>query len=157
MPLISATFILVATINLPNALAFSLPQDVVPKPLFLDFLEYGFSLDSTQIFPNETIKNEVLSNYTTTQYNITNLEHDLMGNTINATDVRINVTPSAMDDTKTRLDLEIYAEHVNVTGANERYFEDVQLQSIYGIYDNSTDLIEMHVPIDVALAYIGRS
>jgi hypothetical protein len=80
-----------------------------------------------------------------------------MGNVINASDVRINVTSSAIDEAKTRLDLEISAEGVNVTGTNSGYYEDVKMQSIYGIHDNKTDLIEMHVPIDVALAYLGKS
>jgi hypothetical protein len=141
----------------PNAFADPVQGQSIPRPLFLDFLEYGFSLNSSQIFPNETIKNQVLTAQNTTQYSIPNLEHELMGNVINASDVRINVTPSAIDETKTRLDLEIAAERVNVTGTNNAYYEDVQMQSIYGIHDNKTNLIEMHIPIDVALAYLGRT
>ncbi len=148
---------LVTTIHLPNAFAYSIPVRAAPHPLFLDFLEYGFFLNSSQIFPNETIKNEVLNSDSMTQYNISSLEHELMGNMINATDVRVNVTPSAIDETKTRLDLEISAEQVNVTGSINRYYDNVQLRPLYGIYDSKTDLIEMHVPIDVALVYLGRT
>jgi hypothetical protein len=99
----------------------------------------------------------VLTAQNTSQFSIPNLEHELMGNVINASDVRINVTPSAINETKTRLDLEIAAERVNVTGSNSGHYEDVQMQSIYGIHDSKTDLIEMHVPIDVVLAYLGRT
>ena len=150
VPLLGITFI-------PNASAYDYPAQSISAPLFLDFLEYGFSLNASQIFPNETIKHQVLTAQNTSQFSIPNLEHELMGNVINASDVRINVTPSAIDETRTRLDLEISAGRVNVTGSNAGYYEDVQMQSVYGIHDNKTDLIEMHVPINVALAYLGRT
>ena len=131
-------------------------MEVIPRAHFLDFIDYTFTLDSAQIFPNETLKNEILSNQTRSQYNISSLNHELMGHEINATDVRVNVTPSAIDDMRTRLDLEIYAERVNVTGSADRYYDKVQLESIYGIHDRRSDAIEMHIPINVALSYLGR-
>ena len=128
---------------------------VIPRAHFLDFIDYTFTLNSSQIFPNETMKNEVLENETSAQYYIPNLEHDLMGHTLNATDVKVNVTPTTIDDNRTRLDLSIHAEKVNVTGSNNGFYEKVDLDSLYGIYDRNTDMIEMHVPLDVALSYIG--
>ncbi len=79
-----------------------------------------------------------------------------MGHRINATDVRVNVTPARIDDSRTRLDLQIYAEHVNVTGTSDRFYDRVELESLYGIHDRRSDIIEMHVPMDVALSYLGR-
>lgn len=129
--------------------------EIIPRAHFLDFIDYTFTLNSTQIFPNETLKNDILSNHTRSQYNISSLDHELMGHDINATDVRVNVTPSTIDDTRTRLDLEIYAERVNVTGSTDRFYDSVQLESIYGIHDRRSDTIEMHIPINVALSYLG--
>ena len=129
---------------------------ILPRADFLDFLDYTFSLNSSQIFPNATVKNSVLENQSESQYNISSLEHELMGHRINATDVRVNVTPAPIDYSKTRLDLEIYAEHVNVTGASDRFYERVELESLYGIHDRRSDIIEMHVPMDIALSYLGR-
>ncbi|HJS82173.1 MAG TPA: hypothetical protein VJ742_04985, partial [Nitrososphaera sp.] len=67
---------------------------MLPRAHFLDFLDYTFSLNSSQIFPNATVKNSVLENQSKSQYNISSLEHELMGHRINATDVRVNVTPA---------------------------------------------------------------
>jgi hypothetical protein len=128
----------------------------LPKAYFLDFLDYTFLLNSSQIFPNATIKENVLENQSRSQYNISSLEHELMGHRINATDVRVNVTPSSIDDSRTRLDLQIYAEQVNVTGASNGYYDRVELESLYGIHDKRSEVIEMHVPLDVALSYLGR-
>ena len=129
---------------------------MLPRAHFLDFLDYTFSLNSSQIFPNATVKNSVLENQSKSQYNISSLEHELMGHRINATDVRVNVTPARIDDSRTRLDLQIYAEHVNVTGTSDRFYDRVELESLYGIHDRRSDIIEMHVPMDVALSYLGR-
>lgn len=131
-------------------------QAAIPHAYFLDFLDYTFTLDSAQIFPNDTIKNDVLNNQTRVQYNISSLEHELMGHHINATDVKVNVTPSTIDENRMRLDLEIFAQHVNVTGASSRYYDRVDLESLYGIYDSRTDQIEVHIPMGVALSYLGK-
>ena len=139
-------------------MAFASPSQQlteVPQAYSLGFLDYRFTLNSSQIFPNETIKQDVLNNHTRSQYNISSLEHGLMGYQINASDVRVNVTPSSIDEARTRLDLQIYAERVNVTGSADRFYDRVELESLYGIHDRRTDLIEMHVPLDVALSYLG--
>jgi len=119
-------------------------------------LEYTFEVNGAEIFPNETIKSQITENYTESEYNTTHLEYDIMGYHINASDARIHVDPSRIDDTKTRLDLEIYAEDVNVTGSADRHYDKVDLESLYGIYDEETDKITMHVPLDVALSYAGK-
>ena len=119
-------------------------------------LEYTFEVDGAEIFPNETIKSQITENYTESEYNTTHLEYDILGYHINASDVRIRVDPSRIDDMKTRLDLKIYAEDVEVTGSADRHYDKVDLKSLYGIYDEETDKITMHVPLDVALSYAGK-
>jgi hypothetical protein len=119
----------------------------------LSFFEYTFEVDGAEIFPNDTIKRQTVDSYQESEYNVTKLEYDIMGYHINASDVQIHVDPARVDKTKTRLDLQIYAEQVEVTGGANKYYDKVDLNSIYGIYDKSTDKIEMHVPLDVALSY----
>jgi hypothetical protein len=118
--------------------------------------EYTFEIDGAEIFPNETIKRQITENYTESEYNTTRLEYDILGFHINASDARLHVDPSRIDDTKTRLDLQIYAEDVEVTGNADRYYDRVDLESLYGVYDENTDKVTMHVPLDVALSYIGE-
>jgi len=130
--------------------------EVYPRAHFLDFIEYTFRLNSSEIFPNETLKNAILDNQSGSEYNISRIEHELMGHYINATDVRVNVTPTAIDESRTRLDLEIYAERVNVTGSSDRFYDKVDLESLYGIHDKRNEGIEIHVPMNVAFSYLGR-
>lgn len=72
---------------------------------------------------------------------------------INASDVRMHVDPTRIDDAKTKLDLKIYAERVKVTRSADRYYDKVDLESIYGIYDKRSDMIKMHVPLKVILSH----
>ena len=123
--------------------------------LLPDLFDYTFEINGTEIFPNETIKRQITENYTESEYNTTALEYNIMGYHINASNARIHVDPSRIDDAQTRLDLQIYAEQVKVAGSADRYYDKVDLKSMYGIYDNDTDRIMMHVPFDVALSYIA--
>ena len=125
--------------------------------LLPDLFDYTFEINGTEIFPNETIKHQITENYTESEYNTTALEYDIMGYHINASNARIHVDPSRIDDTKTRLDLQIYAEQVKVTGSADRYYDRVDLKSMYGIYDKGTDIVTMHVPLNVTFSYIAAS
>lgn len=134
-----------------SAYALEVSRQIFSNPL--SFLEYTFDVNGTEIFPNDTIKHRIVDNYQESEYNVTKLEYDIMGYHVNASDVRVHVNPSKIDEAKTRLDLQIYAEQVKVTGSADRYYDKVDLKSIYGVYNKSTDKIEMHVPLDVALSY----
>jgi hypothetical protein len=64
--------------------------------------------------------------------------------------------PSKIDKTRTRVDFPvIIARSVSVTNGsiNPKYAE-VNLGSIYGIYNNSTDKLTLHIPSSVALQYL---
>jgi hypothetical protein len=155
-PVLAVAAVILTIVPIAGASADSASDPLIPAPLLLNFLDYTFYLNDSQIFANDTIKSQVLDNQSAAQYNIPKLEHEIFGSTVNATDVRVNVTPTIIDDDTTRLDLEIFAQEVNVTNGRNLHYENVQLQAVYGIYDKRTDLIEMHVPIDVALAYLGQ-
>jgi hypothetical protein len=67
--------------------------------------------------------------------------------TINGSDVQIRVQPT--DDTKTRLDIQIYAADADVTGQwMSKSYNKLEIKSLYGIYDRTTDKMIVHVPYD---------
>jgi hypothetical protein len=118
--------------------------------------EYKFDIEGSQIFPNETIKNDIVNGYRQSEYNITTLEYDIMGYHINASDVKIAVDPSRVDDQRTRIDLDIRADQTTVTGANGlgRSYDEIDLDSVYGVYDKTTEKITVHVPLSEALSFL---
>jgi hypothetical protein len=67
--------------------------------------------------------------------------------TINGSDVQIRVQPT--DDTNTRLDIQIYAADADVTGQlMSKSHNKLEIKSLYGIYDRTTDKMIVHVPYD---------
>ncbi|MGA9170108.1 MAG: hypothetical protein WBZ20_08185, partial [Nitrososphaeraceae archaeon] len=118
--------------------------------------EYTVDLDGKQIFPNDTIKQDIVSKYKSADYNISNLNYKLLGFNITASNIKMHVNPSKIDQTRTRVDFPVMtAKSVSVTNGsiNSKYGE-VNLGSIYGIYNKSTDKMTMHIPSSVALQYL---
>src|SRR5215218_11042855 len=66
--------------------------------LFLDAFEYTFDIDGAQIFPNDTVKHSIVTEYKPSVYNISSLQYKIMEHTINASDVQIHVDPTRIDD-----------------------------------------------------------
>lgn len=118
--------------------------------------EYTVDLDGKQIFPNDTIKQDIVSKYKSADYNISNLNYKLLGFNITASNIKIHVNPSRIDQTTTRVDFPVMtAKNVSVTNGsiNPKYGE-VNLGSIYGIYNKNTDKMTLHIPSSVALQYL---
>jgi hypothetical protein len=118
--------------------------------------EYTFDLDGKQIFPNDTIKQDIVAKYKSADYNISNLNYKLLGFNITASNIKIHVNPSRIDQITTRIDFPVMtANNVTVTnGSINSKYSKVNLGSIYGIYNKSTDEIMMHIPTSVALQYL---
>jgi hypothetical protein len=118
--------------------------------------EYSVNLDGKQIFPNDTIKQNIVTNYKSENYNISSLNYNLLGFNITASNIKIHVNPSRIDQTMTRVDLPIViARNVSVTnGSINLKYAEVNLGSVYGIYNKNTNKMTMHVPISVALQYL---
>jgi hypothetical protein len=74
----------------------------------LDEGEYTFDIYGAQIFPNDQLKYSILTEHNQSVYNISALTFAIMGHAINSSNVQINVQPAIIDDTKTRLNIEIY-------------------------------------------------
>jgi len=118
--------------------------------------EYTFDLDGKQIFPNDTIKQDIVAKYRSADYNISNLNYKLLGFNITASNIKIHVNPSRIDQITTRIDFPVMtANNVTVTnGSINSKYTKVNLGSIYGIYNKSTNEITMHIPTSVALQYL---
>jgi len=118
--------------------------------------EYTLDLDAKQIFPNDTIKQDIVAKYRPVDYNISNLNYKLLGFDISASNIKIHVKPSRIDQMKTKIDFPMMnANHVTISnGSINSKYSKVNLGSIYGIYDKSTDKITIHIPTSVALQYL---
>jgi hypothetical protein len=119
--------------------------------------EYTFDLGGNQIFPNNNIKRDIVSEYKASDYNINDLNYDLLGFKIVASDIKIRVDPKRIDDTKTRIDIPLLlAKDIKVSngGLINLSYDSVEIESVYGIYDKATDKMTVHVPISTASKYI---
>jgi hypothetical protein len=122
---------------------------------FLDAFEYTFDIDGAQIFPNDTVKHNIVSEYNPSVYSIPSLQYKIMEHMINASDVQIHVNPTGIDETNTRLDFQIYANNAEVTGQLlSKSYNNLEIRSAYGIYNQATDKMTIHVPYSVALQHI---
>jgi len=89
------------------------------------------------------------------------LQYNLLGFNISATDIEVVASAKQItDDTdqrqKTRIDFPVMlARNVNVTNEiTNQNFSDVDLSSIYAIYDPTTDKFKFHIPFDIAARYL---
>ena len=121
--------------------------------------EYTVDLSGKQIFPNDTLKQDIVTNYKSSSYTLSSLKYKLLGFNITAINVKIEIKPSRIDETRTKVDLPLLlARNVNVTnGLVNLKYNQVNLGSIYGIYDRASDKMTLHIPINVALQYLPRS
>lgn len=118
-------------------------------------LGYSVTLDGNQIFPNSTLKHKIVNEYEQSTYNISSLKYNLLGYQITAHDIKLRVSPSAIDSTKTRIDIPIMlANNVTVTDGVNLKYDKVDLGSLWGVYDRNSDKIVVHIPIGMALKYL---
>ncbi len=142
-------------INNPLENALSHIFGNISKP-FTGLQEYTVSLDGKQIFPNSTLKQNIVDKYQPSTYDMKDLRYNILGFNVNAHDVKIHVNPSRIDTTKTRVDIPLMlARNVTVTnGIINLIYKEVNLGSIYGIYDKTTDKLMIHIPLAVASKYL---
>jgi hypothetical protein len=114
---------------------------------FIKNFEYTFDLKGNQIFPNNNIRQDIVSEYKSSEYksseyNIGDLNYELLGFEITASDIKIHVDPKKIDDTKTRIDIPLLlAKDIKVSngGLINLSYDAVDLGSVYGVYDKATD------------------
>jgi hypothetical protein len=121
----------------------------------LDEFEYIFDIDAAQLIPNDTLKNTILTEHKPTSYSISSLQYKIFEHTINASNVQIEVDPIQIDHNRTRFNIQIYASTAQVAGqALSRTYENLDLKSVYGVYDRITDKMAIHIPYSVALSLL---
>ncbi|MDQ3854524.1 MAG: hypothetical protein M3299_17025 [Thermoproteota archaeon] len=163
--LFSATLLLIISLTtIPLVIIQSEAQPLLSRQeklfnyiafFLLDAFEYTFDIAGTQIFPNDTIKHSIVTEYNPSVYNISSLQYNIMDHIINASDVQIHVNPTRIDEANTRLDFQIYANNAEVTGQwLSKTFNDFEIRSAYAIYNLVTDKMTIHVPYDVALQHL---
>ena len=120
--------------------------------------EFTVNLDANQIFPNDEIKQDIVSKYKSADYNIANLKYELLGFNISASDIKIHVDPTKIDLTKTRIDIPVMlANNVKVSnGVVNLAFNKIDLGSIYAIYERNPDKMTIHVPMSIAYRYLQQ-
>jgi hypothetical protein len=120
--------------------------------------EFTVDLDANQIFPNEKIKQDMVSKYKSAKHSIANLEYELIGFKIIASDIKIHANPTKIDQTQTRIDIPLMlAKNVKVSnGIIDLDFNEIDLGSIYAIYNKNIDKITVHVPMDVVYRYLQQ-
>ena len=132
-------------------------SDVFTRPF-----EHQVEIDANQIFPNETLKREIINKSGSFEFTIPSLNYSLLGFNISASDVKVNANAKqVMDDSsgqsnKTRIDFPVMlARSVNVSNdmISQKY-ENVDLSSIYAFYDPETDKFTFHVPYEIAARYL---
>lgn len=131
-------------------------SDIFTRPF-----EHQVEIDANQIFPNETLKREIINKSGSFEFTIPNLNYSLLGFNISASDVIVNASAKqVMDDSgqsnKTRIDFPVMlARSVNVSNdmISQKY-ENVDLSSIYAFYDPETDKFTFHVPYEIAARYL---
>ena len=118
--------------------------------------EYTVSVEGNQIFLNNTLKQNIVDKYQPSTYNIKDLKYNLLGFNVAAHNIKIHVNPSKIDTNRTRIDIPVMlASNVTVTnGIINLNYGQVDLGSIYGIYDKSRDKMMVHIPFAVASKYL---
>jgi hypothetical protein len=113
--------------------------------------EYTVDLPGKQIFPNDKIKQSITSDYKSAEYNIANLNYVLLGFKITASDIKIHVDPKRIDSSKTRVNIPLmHAENVKLSNGHINLsYNQIDLNSVYGIYDKNTDKMTVHIPFGV--------
>lgn len=82
-------------------------SDIFTRPF-----EHQVEIDANQLFPNETLKREIISKSGSFEFTIPNLNYSLLGFNISAYDVKVNANAKqVMDDSgqsnKTRIDFPV--------------------------------------------------
>jgi hypothetical protein len=119
--------------------------------------EHTVVIDASHIFPNETLKHKILEKSGQSEFKIPVMKYNLLGFNISATDIKVKANVKEIGQTNnTRIDFPVMqARDVNVrNGVLNQNFTNVDLSSIYAIYDSKTDKFTLHVPYSIAAKYL---
>jgi hypothetical protein len=109
---------------------------------FTSPFEHTVTIDASHIFPNETLKHKIIGKSGQSEFKIPILKYNLLGFNISAIDINVKANVKEIGQSNnTRIDFPVMqAKDVNVrNGALNQNFTNVDLSSIYAIYDPKTD------------------
>jgi hypothetical protein len=124
---------------------------------FTNPFEHTVVIDASHIFPNETLKHKMINKSGQSEFKIPILKYNLLGFNISATDIQVKANMKKIGQANsTRIDFSVMqARDVNVrNGVLNQNFTNVDLSSIYAIYDPQTDKFTFHVPYNIAAKYL---
>jgi hypothetical protein len=119
--------------------------------------EHAVVIDASHIFPNETLKHKMIGKSGQSEFKIPILKYNLLGFNISAIDIKVKANVKEIGQSNnTRIDFPVMqARDVNVrNGVSNQNFTNVDLSSIYAIYDPQTDKFTFHVPFSIAAKYL---
>jgi hypothetical protein len=119
--------------------------------------EHTVVIDASHIFPNETLKHKMIGKSGQSEFKIPILKYNLLGFNISAIDIKVKANVKEIGQSNnTRIDFPVMqARDVNVrNGVSNQNFTNVDLSSIYAIYDPQTDKFTFHVPFSIAAKYL---
>ena len=119
--------------------------------------EHTVVIDASHIFPNETLKHKILEKSGISEFKIPVMKYNLLGFNISATDIKVKANVKEIGQSNnTRIDFPVMqAKDVNVrNGVLNQNFTNMDLSSIYAIYDPKTDKLTFHVPYSIATKYL---
>lgn len=124
-------------------------------------LEYTIDINANQIFPNDTIKNNVLNKNQQVEYLIPVLEYNLLGFDIFATDIKVKTESKKIyENNKNKLRIEFPVMQAKNVKVNNQIFnlnyDNIDLSSTYTIYDSELDKFTIHIPLYVAARYLPK-
>jgi hypothetical protein len=125
--------------------------------------EHEVEIDANLNFPNESLKREIIANSTSLEFTMPVLNYNLLGFKISASNIEANASSKQVIDDSSQSDKTIIDFPVmvvkNVNVSNEitnQKFNDVDLSSIYAIYDPKTDKFTFHIFFEIADRYLIR-
>lgn len=78
-----------------------------------------------------------------------------MDHIINESDIEIHFNPTRIDEANMKLDFQIYANNAKVAGQLlSKSYNDLEIISAHGAYDQTTDKMSINVPYSLALEHL---
>lgn len=118
---------------------------------FLGFFDYTMDVDASELFPSDQVREEIIATSEPSQFTIAEIKREIAGFTVSAQNVFMELSPSKVDSSNTRLDVGIQGASVEIGGLLTKTYSDVNID---GIYNAATDKVTIHVPYAVALSLL---
>jgi uncharacterized FlaG/YvyC family protein len=110
----------------------------------------NFDIRGDSVFPNHTVKENVIEKYQPINITIVNFHRTIEGQNVNASNVKIQALPSKIDNSKTKINFIIHAKSIKLSTdfgfPLNKSFNNLYLDSISGVYDKDTGKMTMHIP-----------